>query len=322
MKKNTLGNSGFSIAPLALGANVFGWTIDENASFKILDAFVDYGFDFIDTANMYSTWVEGNQGGESETIIGNWLSKSGKRDNVVLATKVGMEMGDGSKGLKKDYILKSVEDSLRRLQTDHIDLYQSHQDDKDTPFEETLSAYDELIKAGKVRAIGASNYTADRLAEAIKVSKDANLPTYISLQPEYNLYDRAGFENELEPLCLSEGLGVISYYSLASGFLTGKYRSESDLGKSARGGGIGEKYLNDRGLTILSALDEVAAAHETVPVVISLAWLMQRPSITAPIASATSVEQLSQLVKAAEIQLTDSQVDQLNSASEAAQSAM
>lgn len=312
MQKKPLGRSGFSVAPLALGGNVFGWTIDEKTSFQVLDAFVDFGFDLIDTANMYSAWKPGNQGGESETIIGNWLQSSGKRDKIVLATKVGMPMGDGTKGLKKDYILTSVEASLKRLKTNVIDLYQSHQDDPDTPLDETLSAYDILIKSGKVRAIGASNYTASRLAEALKVSADKHLPAYVSLQPEYNLYERQGFEESLEPLCLKHGLGVIGYFSLASGFLTGKYRSEADLSKSARGAGIGKKYLNDRGFRILAALDEVAAAQQTVPAVIALAWLIQRKSVTAPIASATSVEQLAELVQAAKVTLTDSDVARLN----------
>lgn len=317
MKKKPLGRSGISIAPLALGANVFGWTIDEKASFPVLDAFVDFGFDLIDTANMYSAWVPGNVGGESETIIGKWLKASGKRDKVVLATKVGNLMGDGTKGLKRDYILTSLEASLKRLQTDHVDLYQSHRDDLDTPMEETLGAYDQLIKSGKVRAIGASNFDTPRLAEALKVSAEKNLPAYISLQPEYNLFDRKGYEEALEPLCLKEGVGVIGYYSLASGFLTGKYRSEADLSQSARGGGIGKKYFNDRGWRILAAVDEVAAAHQTVPAVIALAWLIQRKSVTAPIASATSVKQLAELVKGAEIVLSPGEVAKLDQASAA-----
>ena len=315
MEERNLGKSGLHIAPLAFGGNVFGWTVDEKASFALLDAFVDFGFNLVDTANMYSTWVPGNKGGESEAIIGNWLKSSGKRDRIVLATKVGMEMGDGSKGLKKDYILKSVEDSLKRLQTDVIDLYQSHQDDPETPLEETLSAYDTLIKQGKVRAIGASNYDAHRLREALQTSREHGFPSYISLQPEYNLYHRAGFEAELEPLALEEGLGVISYYSLASGFLSGKYRTEDDLKKSARGGGIGERYLNERGLNILKALDDVSAAHGVTPAVVSLAWLIQRQFITAPIASATTVQQLSELVKAATLQLSAEDIKKLNQAS-------
>jgi aryl-alcohol dehydrogenase-like predicted oxidoreductase len=315
MTKRTLGRSGISIAPLALGGNVFGWTIDEKVSFKVLDAFVDFGFDLVDTANMYSAWVLGHKGGESETIIGNWFAATGKRDKVVLATKVGMPMGDGSKGLKHDYILHSLEDSLKRLQTDHVDLYQSHKDDMETPLDETLSAYDTLIKQGKVRAIGASNYDAARLKQALQISDEKGLPSYVSLQPEYNLYERKGFEEALEPLCLEKGLGVIGYFSLASGFLTGKYRSQGDLGQSARGGGIGKKYLNERGFRILEALDEVSAAHQTVPAVIALAWLIGRKSVTAPIASATSVEQLSQLAKAVEVSLTESERARLDQAS-------
>lgn len=315
MKKRALGRSGISIAPLALGGNVFGWTIDEQISFAVLDAFVDHGFDLIDTANMYSTWVSGHQGGESETIIGNWLQKSGRRDKIVLATKVGMAMGDGSQGLKKDYIIRSLEDSLRRLKTDYVDLYQSHLDDAQTPLEETLSAYDQLVKSGKVRAIGASNHDASRLAESLRISAENHFPAYVSLQPEYNLYDRNVFEESLEPFCLENNLGVIGYYSLASGFLTGKYRSEADQGKSARGAGIVGKYLNERGLRILKALDEVSSAHQTTPAVIALAWLIQRKSVTAPIASATSVEQLSELARSAEIKLTSSEVEQLDQAS-------
>lgn len=315
MKKNSLGNSGIAVAPVALGGNVFGWTIDESTSFKVLDAFVDAGFNLVDTANMYSTWAPGNQGGESETIIGKWLKQSGKRNQIVLATKVGMEMGDGTSGLKKDYILKSVEDSLVRLQTDHIDLYQSHQDDQDTPIEETLSAYDLLIKSGKVRAIGASNFTAERLQRSLDIAGEQGLPAYVSLQPEYNLYDRQDFEEKLESLCLENNIGVISYFSLASGFLTGKYRSEDDLGQSARGPGVGKKYLNERGKQILAALDEVAAAHQSPLASIALAWLIQRKSITAPIASATDVSQVNTLAHAASIELRQAEVERLDQAS-------
>lgn len=314
MQKRQLGISDISVAPLAFGGNVFGWTIDEKTSFALLDAFVDFGFNLIDTADVYSAWVPGNKGGESETILGNWLKATGKRNKIVIATKVGKTMGDGSKGLKRDYICKAVEDSLKRLQTDHIDLYQSHEDDAAVPLDETLSAYDLLIRQGKVRAIGASNYQANRLAEALAVSSSKSYPAYISLQPQYNLYDRAGFEKELEPLCLEKKLGVISYYSLASGFLTGKYRSQEDLAKSVRGAGIG-KYLNERGFDILRALDQVAAEHHTAPAVISLAWLMHRQSITAPIASATSVKQLSELVKAAAVKLTDEDIKVLDDSS-------
>lgn len=315
MQKRPLGKSGLSVAPLAFGGNVFGWTIDEKTSFELLDAFVDSGLNLIDTADMYSTWVPGNKGGESEAIIGKWLKKSGRRDAVVLATKVGMEMGDGSKGLKKNHIFKSVEDSLKRLQTDVIDLYQSHEDDADTPLEETLSAYDTLIKQGKVRAIGASNYKAGRLQEALDLSRTHNLPSYISLQPEYNLYDRADFEAELEPLVLKESIGVISYYSLASGFLSGKYRKEADLAKSVRGRMIGKRYLNERGLNILAALDAISAAHNTTPAVVSLAWLIQRKSVTAPIASATSRQQLAELVKATTLPLSAEDLQRLDAAS-------
>ncbi len=315
MEKRQLGNSGISVAPLAFGSNVFGWTIDEKVSFDLLDAFVDFGFDLVDTADMYSTWVAGHSGGESEAIIGKWLKATGKRSKIILATKVGKEMGDGSKGLTRDYIFKAVDDSLRRLQTDYIDLYQSHEDDLDVPLEETLYAYEMLMKQGKIRAIGASNYRGKRLAESLEVSKVKGYPSYISLQPHYNLYERAEFEKELEPLCLEKNIGVISYYSLASGFLTGKYRSEDDLSKSARGGGIA-KYFNERGFTILSALDEVAALHHTVPAVISLAWLMQRKSITAPIASATSIKQLSEIVTAVDIKLSHDEIKKLDGASD------
>jgi aryl-alcohol dehydrogenase-like predicted oxidoreductase len=309
-----LGRTELEVSSLMLGGNVFGWTIDEPSSFKILDAFVDAGLNFIDTADIYSTWVPGHTGGESETIIGNWLKQSGKRSKIVLATKVGMLMGSGKKGLAKDYIVQEVEDSLRRLQTDHIDLYQSHEDDPSTPLEETLGAYARLIQDGKVRFIGASNYSADRLAEALQVTERNGLPRYECLQPKYNLYERAEYEAALEPLILKEGLGVIPYFALASGFLTGKYRSESDFGKSARGGGM-KKFLNERGLRILSALDEVAKAHESTPGKVALAWLMARPGITAPIASATSIEQLRDLVDSTKLALDGASIEALNHAS-------
>ncbi len=314
MNKRKLGNSGLEILPLAFGGNIFGWTVDETTSFKLLDAFVTAGFTFIDTADVYSTWVPGNQGGESETIIGKWLKRTGNRKNVVIATKVGKEMGPNQKGLSKTYMLRAAEASLQRLQTDYIDLYQSHADDPETPLEETLEAFSELIRQGKVRAIGASNYDAERLFQALQSSQEHQYPRYQSLQPQYNLYDRAGYETKLEPLCRENGLGVISYYSLASGFLTGKYRSEKDLSKSARGQGI-KKYLNERGIRILRALDHVAKEYNTTPASVSLAWLMVRPSITAPIASATSLEQLHELIEGVKLQLDPSSVEQLNQAS-------
>lgn len=313
--RQPLGSSGIDISPLAFGGNVFGWTADESTSFDMLDMFVATGFNLIDTANIYSAWVTDHQGGESETVIGNWLKASGKREQVVIATKVGMKMGDGTNGLKKEYILQSAEASLKRLQTDHIDLYQSHEDDHNTPLEETLGAYDTLIKQGKVRAIGASNYNAQRLAQALAISKQHNLPAYVSLQPEYNLYAREGFEKELEPLCLEHNIGVIGYFSLASGFLTGKYRSQADLGKSPRGKGIGDKYLNERGFAILAALDDVAKAHDVTTTPIALAWLMQRKSVSAPIVSATSTKQLEQVLIAVDVKLTAAQVKQLDDAS-------
>ena len=314
MKKRKLGNSGLEVSPLALGSNVFAWTVDEPAAFAILDAFVAAGFNLIDTADTYSRWVTGNKGGESETIIGKWLRKSGKRDQVVIATKVGSDMGPGKKGLSKSYILRAVEDSLKRLQTDYIDLYQSHRDDPDTPLEETLGAYSQLMREGKVRAIGASNYSAERLSEALHISRQQGYPGYQSLQPRYNLYDRDDYERSLEPLCREKGLGVITYYSLASGFLTGKYRSDQDLSKSIRGQGV-KIYINERGFRILKALDEVAKQQHTVPASVALAWLLARPGITAPIASATSVEQLNDLVQATKLELDQASMQLLNRAS-------
>lgn len=314
MKKRKLGNSGLEVSPLAFGGNVFGWTVNESMSFKLLDAFVASGFNLIDTADVYSRWVPGNKGGESETIIGKWLKRSGNRDRVIIATKVGMEMGPNKKGLSKRCILHAIEDSLKRLQTDYIDLYQSHTDDPETPLEETLEAYAQLIKQGKVRAIGASNYGAERLSQALQISRQHGYPSYQSLQPLYNLYDRADYETRLEPLCQEKGLGVISYFSLASGFLTGKYRSESDLSKSVRGQ-IVKKYLNNRGFRVLKALDQVTNQHNSTPVRVSLAWLIARPSITAPIASATSLEQLNDLIEATKLELDESSIELLNKAS-------
>ena len=303
MQMRPLGNSGLSVAPLAFGGNVFGWTADEATSFSLLDAFVDAGFNLIDTADVYSRWAPGHSGGESETIIGKWLkARPSNRERIVLATKVGMDMGEGRVGLKATYIRRAVEDSLKRLRSERIDLYQSHSDDTSTPFEETLGAYAELIAAGKVRAIGASNHTAARLAEALAVAKQRGLPRYETLQPQYNLYDRAGYEAELEPLCRKEGLGVINFYGLARGFLSGKYRSEADLGKSVRGGGV-RGYLNERGLRILAALDEVAGSLRATPAQVALAWQMARPGLTAPIASATSLPQLRELMGAAQLAL-------------------
>ncbi len=314
MKMRQLGISGLEVSPLAFGGNVFGWTVDESTSFKLLDAFVATGFNFIDTADVYSKWAPGNKGGESETILGNWLKSRGNRQKVIIATKVGMEMGPGQRGLSKAYILRAAEASLKRLQTDYIDLYQSHADDAESPFAETLEAYAQLLKEGKVRAIGASNYSAERLREALQASKQLGLPVYQSLQPNYNLYERAGYESGLEAVCRENGMGVIPYFSLASGFLTGKYRSEADLAASKRGQFV-KKYLNDRGFRILSALDEVAREIHSTPAKISLAWLIARPGITAPIASATSLEQLKDLIGAVELKLDQAVIERLNEAS-------
>lgn len=315
MEKRRLGNSGLEVAPLAFGGNVFGWTIDEKTSFALLDAFVDAGFNLIDTADVYAHWAPGNKGGESETIIGNWLKQSGKRENVVIATKVGGAFPGCKKDLSKGYIAKAVEDSLRRLQTDVIDLYQSHWDDENTPVEETMEAFAGLIREGKVRAIGASNLSPERLQQSINYSKKNGLPQYQSLQPEYNLYNRQQFEQQYEPICKAENLGVINYFALASGFLSGKYRTPADAAKSSRGEGIVKTYLNDRGLRIISALDSVAANHHTDAATVALAWLMAQPAITAPIASATSLTQLQELVKAAQLKLSAADIEVLTKAS-------
>jgi len=315
MNTRELGKSGLKVSVVTLGGNVFGWTADEAASFKVLDAFLAAGGNFIDTADVYSKWVPGHSGGESETIVGRWVASRRNRSQVLIATKVGAEMGSGTKGLSRAYIVREVEDSLRRLQTDHIDLYQSHVDDPDTPMEETLGAYADLIKQGKVRAIGASNFTAERLAQALAVSAQHGFPRYQSLQPLYNLFERAGYESALEPLCLKEHIGVIGYSSLGSGFLTGKYRSEADLGKSPRGQGVQKRYFNDRGFRILAALDEVAKRYASTPGAVALAWLIARPSVTSPIASATNTEQLNELVAATRLVLDPEAIERLDQAS-------
>jgi aryl-alcohol dehydrogenase-like predicted oxidoreductase len=314
MQTRQLGRSGIAVAPLAFGGNVFGWTVDEAMSFRLLDAFVEAGFNLIDTADVYSHWAPGNRGGESETIIGKWLQRSGKRARVVIATKVGMEMGPGRKGLSAAYIRQAVEDSLRRLRTDTIDVYQSHIFDPDTPVEETLETFDRLIHEGKVRCLGASNHDAKQLAQARAASVRLGLPRYQSLQPLYNLYDRADFEAELEPLCRKQELGVIPYFSLASGFLTGKYRSAEDLAGRPRAAMV-EKYLDARGQRILAALDGVAREQGLPPAAIALAWLLAQPAVTAPIASATSLEQLRTLIEATTVALDAEALDRLNQAS-------
>ena len=315
MQLRSLGGSGLTVAPLAFGGNVLGWTADEATSFAVLDAFVDDGFNLIDTADVYSRWAKGHSGGESESVIGRWLKKSGKRDRIVLATKVGMDMGDGKVGLAPAYIKQAVDASLARLQTDRIDLYQAHQDDPKTPLEDTLGAFADLIKAGKVRAIGASNYTAARLDEALQTSARAHLPRYETMQPQYNLMERASYEGDLEALCRREGLGVINYFGLASGFLTGKYRSEADASKSPRGANIVKKYLNERGRRVLDALDSAAAQLKATPAQVALAWQIARPGLTAPIASATSVAQWRELAGAARLQLDASTIAAIDAAS-------
>jgi len=313
MELRQLGRSTLSVAPLALGGNVFGWSADEQHSFDVLDAFVDAGLNLIDTADVYSAWVPGNRGGESETIIGKWLKRSGKRDKVLIATKVAKWVEH--RGLSPLNIRQAVEGSLQRLQTDHIDLYQAHEDDATVPLSETLGAFARLIEEGKVRAIGASNYGADRLAETLKVSSEHKLPRYESLQPEYNLVSRTGYERELEPLVRQEQVGVISYYALASGFLSGKYRSEADLAKSKARGSAVKKYLTPQGLNVLGTLDDIAAAHKATPSQVALAWQMARPGITAPIVSATSVAQLRELAGAVELSLATEEISALNEAS-------
>lgn len=313
--RRTFGKSDLQVSPVAFGGNVLGWTLNEKQSFRILDAFVDAGFNFIDTADTYSTWVPGNRGGESEAIIGNWLKQRGRRDNLVIATKLGGDMGKGKKGLSAKYIHEAVDASLKRLKTDYIDLYQSHYDDENTPVSETVDAFNALIAAGKIRYIGASNFTVDRIAESNRYAGENKLAEYISLQPLYNLYDRQKFETEYLPLVEAEDLAVISYYALASGFLSGKYRNESDADKSPRGGGVVKQYLNERGTTILKALDKVAAEHQAPLAQVAIAWQLRKPFITAPIVSATSEQQLADITGAASLKLTQDQVTLLDEAS-------
>ena len=313
MQLRQLGRSDLKVAPLILGGNVFGWTADEATSFSILDAFVDGGFNCVDTADVYSRWAPAG-GGASERVIGAWLKSSGKRDKVVLATKLGSEMGEGMKGLSASYMVKAVEASLTRLQTDRIDLYQSHRDDPDTPQDETLEAYGRLIAAGKVRVIGSSNFEPARLASALQISEKAGLPRYQSEQPLYNLYDRAGFESGLQQVCIDNGVGVIPYYGLASGFLTGKYRTEADLAKSPRGRGA-KRYMDARGMAILAALDAVSAELSATPAQVALAWVMAQPGLTGPIASATSLDQLTDLMASAHLTLTPANLTTLDTAS-------
>jgi aryl-alcohol dehydrogenase-like predicted oxidoreductase len=315
VEKRKLGKSSLEFAPLVFGGNVFGWTADEATSHQLLDAFVDAGYSFVDTADVYSRWAPGHKGGESEVVIGSWFKKDpAKRAKVQIATKCGMDMPNVGQGLSRAHIKLSVDASLKRLNTDHIDLFQSHRDDKDTPQEETLSTYDELVKAGKIRFIGASNFEAPRLAEAAEIAKDKGLPAYVSLQPHYNLLERPLFEGALEDECVKEGLGVIPYWPLAAGFLSGKYRSEADLGKSARGAGV-KKYLTDKGMAVIDALEATARKHNTSNVTVALAWIMQRKSITAPIVSATSLLQFKDLLAAPALKLDADSVAALDKAS-------
>jgi aryl-alcohol dehydrogenase-like predicted oxidoreductase len=315
MQKRRLGRTGLQIAPLVFGGNVFGWTADAKRSFDLLDGFVGAGFNTIDTADVYSAWAAGNNGGESETIIGDWMKRRGNRGEVIVVTKVGSPMGEGKKGLGARYIAEAVEASLKRLQTDHIDLYLSHWPDADTPYAETLGAYRDLVQQGKVRFIGASNLDAGQLRASLDVAKAKSLPRYDVLQPEYNLYDRSSFDGALRNLCIAEEIGVITYFSLAKGFLSGKYRSEADLAQSPRGGGV-KAYLNERGARILGALDAVAQGMGAKPAEVALAWLIARPGVTAPIASATSLPQVDSLIKAAALHLSAADFAALDAASE------
>lgn len=314
MNKIQIGTTDIKVAPFNLGGNVFGWTLDEKKSFEILDAFVDARFDFIDTADMYSYWIDGGAGGQSETIIGKWMKARNNRDKVIIATKVGGATGVNEVDTSRKHILETVEKSLKRLQTDYIDIYYTHYDDEKTPIEETLGAYDELIKQGKIRHIAASNISPERLRESMEISEKNNLPKYQALQPLYNLVEREGYEKNYAPLVEEFGLTVFPYYALASGFLTGKYRSKDDLAKSVRGQGVAN-YLNDKGLNILKALDELAEKHNAVPATISLAWLSAQPNIGGPVASATSIEQLNQILASTKINLSQEDLELLDKAS-------
>jgi len=314
MEKRKLGSFGPEVPATCLGGNVFGWTVPEAEAFRLLDAALAAGLNFVDTADVYSSWAAGNKGGESETILGKWFAKTGKRKEVILATKVGMEMGEGKKGLRAVYIRQAVEDSLRRLQTDYIDLYQAHKDDPESPLEETLATFDALVKQGKVRFIGASNFSGARLTEALETSRKHGLTSYISLQPHYNLMERSAFETKLLPVVKKYQIGVIPYYSLAGGFLTGKYRSQQDAEKSARGATV-QKYLNERGFGVVAALDDVAHAHGSTSARVALAWLLARPGVTAPIASATNERQLADLAAAAKLKLDAESIQKLNAVS-------
>ncbi|MDQ2140269.1 aldo/keto reductase [Alcaligenaceae bacterium B3P038] len=315
MQRRALGRSGLTVPPLTFGGNVFGWTVSEVDAFSLLDALVDAGLNFIDTADVYSRWVPGNRGGESEVIIGRWLEKTGKRDQVIIGTKVGMDMGPGAKGLAPAYINRAIDDSLARLHTDYIDLYQSHEDDATTPLADTLGAYAKLIEQGKVRAIGASNYTSIRLSEALIESERHGLPRYESIQPEYTVYSREPYESGIQAVATAQDIGVIPYFALAAGFLTGKYRSAADANKSLRGKNIIDKYLNPRGERILAALDQVAESSGATLGQVALAWQLAQPGITSPIASATSLEQLNELVAAAHLKLSPEDIDVITQAS-------
>ena len=314
MERVKLGKSDLQVPVICLGGNVFGWTVSEADSFRQLDAALEAGLNFIDTADVYSRWAPGHKGGESEEILGKWLAKGNKRENVILATKVGIDMGDGKKGLKAGYIAQAVEDSLRRLQTDYIDLYQAHKDDEETPLEETLSAFDKLVTEGKVLHIGASNYSGARLAKALKTSKDNGLVSFVSLQPHYNMVVREDFETDLLPVVQEHGLGVLPYYSLAAGFLTGKYRSKKDAEGKVRNVTV-SKFLNDWGFRVLDVLDEVAREHHSTPARVALAWLMVQPGVTAPIASATSDAHLKDLVEATKLKLDHASLEKLTTVS-------
>jgi aryl-alcohol dehydrogenase-like predicted oxidoreductase len=314
MQRVKLGKSDLEVPVICLGGNVFGWTVTEADAFRKLDTALEAGLNFIDTADVYSRWMPGHKGGESETILGKWLAQGDKRNNVILATKVGLDMGEGKKGLKAANIEQAVEDSLRRLQTDFIDLYQAHRDDAEAPLEETLGVFDKLVRQGKVRHIGASNYSGPRLKEALRISKDNGLVSYVALQPQYNLVAREEFETELLPVVKEHTLGVIPYYSLAAGFLTGKYRSKQDAEGKARGGTVG-KYLNDWGFSVIHALDEVAGEHQSTPTRVALAWLMVQPGVTAPIASATSEKHLTDLIEATKLKLDHASLEKLNTVS-------